>query len=87
MLRAHQVETTRIRNDRLIGVIETPVNRAAFTDLSELDADELSGIEAFFVSYNRAQGRTFRVTGRLGAHAAEQAVERAMRAFKKTRSH
>jgi inorganic pyrophosphatase len=87
MLRAHQVETRRIRNDRLIGVIETPVNRAALTELSELDADELRGIEEFFVSYNRAQGRTFRVTGRLGAHAAEQALERAMRAFKKTRSH
>jgi len=88
MLRAQQVENgKRVRNDRLIGVIETPVNRAAITQLSELGTDELSGIEEFFVSYNRAQGRPFRVTGRLGAHAAEQALERAMRAFKKTRSH
>jgi inorganic pyrophosphatase len=86
MLRAEQVEGgKRIRNDRLVGVIVTPVNPAQITQLKQMRSEELRGIEEFFVSYNRAQGRPFRVTGRLGADAAEAALGRAMRAFKKAR--
>jgi inorganic pyrophosphatase len=87
VLRAQQVEGgKRVRNDRLLGMVETPVNRPQITQLSQVGSEELKGIEEFFVNYNRAQGRTFRITGRLGADAAEQALRRAMRAFKKTRS-
>jgi inorganic pyrophosphatase len=82
MLRAVQVERgKRIRNDRLIGAIQTPVNRAVIRDLRELGSEQLSEIEAFFISYNRAQGRPFRITARRGASAAEAALRRAMRAF------
>jgi inorganic pyrophosphatase len=84
ILRAQQLEGGRqIRNDRLVGVPVTPVNRAPLRELGELDAGVLRGIEDFFISYNRAQGRAFRVTGRLGARAAEAALERAVRAFAK----
>jgi inorganic pyrophosphatase len=84
ILRAQQVERGRqIRNDRLIGVLVTPVNRAPLRELGELDAEQLRGIEEFFISYNRAHGRAFRITGRLGARAAEAALDRAVRAFAK----
>lgn len=84
ILRAQQLEGGRqIRNDRLVGVPVTPVNRAPLRQLGELDPGQLHGIEEFFISYNRAQGRIFRITGHLGARAAEAALERAVRAFAK----
>jgi inorganic pyrophosphatase len=81
LLRAWQVEDgKRIRNDRLIGVAETPVNRSAIRDLRSLDSRHLHEIEHFFESYNRAQGRKFRIAGRAGRQAAESALARAIRA-------
>jgi inorganic pyrophosphatase len=80
-LRAWQVESgERIRNDRLIGVAETPVHRSAIRDLDALDSHQLREIEHFFESYNRAQGREFRIVGRAGRRAAESALARAVRA-------
>jgi inorganic pyrophosphatase len=83
ILRAEQVEAKRVRNDRLIAVPVTSVNRAPIRELSQMNREQLHGIEEFFISYNRAQGRTFRITGRLGARAADAALERAVRAFRK----
>jgi inorganic pyrophosphatase len=80
-LRAWQVEGgERIRNDRLIGVAETPVNHSAIRDLHALDSQQLHAIEHFFESYNRAQGREFRILGRSGRRAAESALARGIRA-------
>ncbi len=70
-----------IQNDRLIAVAETPVNRPAVQSIDELGDDRLSEIEHFFVSYNRAHGRKFTPTGRLGPQAAEKLLKKAMRAF------
>jgi inorganic pyrophosphatase len=82
LLHAWQVEEgKRIRNDRLIGVAETPVNPAAIRELRSLNPRQLREIEHFFESYNRAQGREFRITGRAGRKAAEAALVSAMRAF------
>lgn len=86
ILRAEQVEGRRIRNDRLVGVPVTSVNRAPIRELSQMDREQLHGIEEFFISYNRAQGRSFRITGRLGARAAEGALARAERAFRENES-
>lgn len=87
MLRAQQVEGgRRIRNDRLIAVGETPVNVSSLRHLRDVQATELHAIEHFFESYNRAQGREFRITGRAERPAAEAALARAARRFKRAHS-
>ncbi len=82
VLQASQVEGGRtLRNDRLIGVGETPVNRSSVRHLGDVPAQQLADIESFFRSYNAAQGREFRISGRGGARAAEAALRRAITAF------
>jgi inorganic pyrophosphatase len=86
VLRAAQVEAgCTIRNDRLIGIGETPVNRARLQQLRSLDAEQLRDIEHFFESYNRRQGRQFRISGRGGRAAAEAVLARGLRAFARAR--
>jgi inorganic pyrophosphatase len=70
-----------VRNDRLIAVPETPVNRPAFQSLDDVGKARLDEIAQFFVSYNRIQGREFKLAGRRDAKAAETILKRAMRAF------
>ena len=83
VLHAEQRESGRlIRNDRLIGVLETPVNHAPIRELAGLDHEQLRAIEHFFASYNDFQGRPFRIRGRGGARVAELILERAIRAFR-----
>ncbi|HEY7638601.1 MAG TPA: inorganic diphosphatase [Steroidobacteraceae bacterium] len=79
VIRATQKEGRKsIRNDRLVGSIQTSVNPARFRELSEVSRDLLREIEHFFRSYNEAQGRQFRITGRGGAQAAERILKRAI---------
>jgi inorganic pyrophosphatase len=79
IIRATQKEgRATIRNDRLIGAIETPVNEPVVRDIHDLSKDVLDDVEHFFSAYNEAQGRTFVISGRAGAKAAESAVGRAM---------
>jgi inorganic pyrophosphatase len=83
VVHAEQHERGRsIRNDRLIAVGETPVNRSPLRRLGDLDPDRLRDIEHFFESYNRRQNRAFRISGRSGQRAAEAELERALRAFR-----
>lgn len=58
-----------VRNDRLLGVIETKYNPAEFSDMSQIHPRIIDEIELFFASYNHAQGRHFEVIRR--ANAAE----------------
>jgi inorganic pyrophosphatase len=82
VLKAQQRESGRsIRNDRLIAVGETPVNRAAVRELRQLDREHLRDIEHFFESYNRRQGREFRIIGRGTRRAAQAVLARGLRAF------
>ena len=67
-----------IRNDRLVGSLETPVNKAAFRELSEVSREKVREIEHFFRSLNEAQGRQFKVSGRGGAKAAERILTSAL---------
>jgi inorganic pyrophosphatase len=84
-LRAVQVENgRRVRNDRFVAVPQTPVNRAALRTLGDLEAVRLREIEHFFTSYNAAQGRTFRVTSRVGARAAQRLMLASLRRFERT---
>jgi inorganic pyrophosphatase len=82
VMRARQTEKRKtIRNDRLIAVAETKVNRPEIAGIDELGDDQLEEIEDFFVAYNHAHGREFKPTGRLGPAAADKLLEKAMRAF------
>ena len=84
LLRARQSEHGRsIRNDRLIAVGETPVNSSPLRELNRLEPEELRAIEHFFESYNRFQGRAFRISGREGRAGAEAALARAERLFRR----
>jgi inorganic pyrophosphatase len=86
VLRAQQVESRRrVRNDRLIAVAETPVNRSALKGLHSMSSEQLRAIEHFFVSYNLFQGREFRITGRGGARMADALVTEGIRQFSKAR--
>lgn len=64
-----------VRNDRILGVVETRQNPAEITDISHLHTKRLDEIEHFFVSYNLAEGRRFLPDGRVGAQAAEGLVD------------
>ena len=81
ILHAEQREGSKIiRNDRLIGVVDTPVNPARLEDLQQLDNEDLRAIEHFFSSYNAFQGRPFDIRSRGGSGDAMQTLERAIHA-------
>ena len=88
IIRATQKEgRATIRNDRLLGAIETPLNKPVVRDIHDLSKDVLNDVEHFFCAYNEAQGRTLAISGRAGAKAAESVLRRALRsAAGKTRN-
>jgi inorganic pyrophosphatase len=87
VLRGYQIERgKRVRNDRLLATAVTSVNDPAARSLKDLDPEHLRNLEAFFVSYNRAQGRTFRITGRGTPQRAQALLESAERRFGATGS-
>jgi inorganic pyrophosphatase len=82
VLRARQTENRKtIRNDRLIAMAETSVNRPDIQGIDGLSNDQLEEIEDFFIAYNRAHGSEFKATGKLGPAAAEAQLAKAMRAY------
>ncbi len=77
VIRATQTEKHRkMRNDRFVAIPVTPVNKPRKYDLNEISPDRLRALEQFFVAYNRAQGRTFRLEGRFGSRHAGRLLER-----------
>jgi inorganic pyrophosphatase len=77
---AYQIENRRrIKNDRLVGVAVTPVNKPRIRELTQVPTTEVEALEQFFVNYNRAHGRQFSLTGRLGARSAERLLDAAIR--------
>jgi len=70
----------RIRNDRLIGVADTPVNPARLEELSALDEEELRAIEHFLKSYNAFQGREFEIKSRGDSRDATRILDSAIEA-------
>jgi inorganic pyrophosphatase len=81
VLQAEQREGGRsIRNDRLIGVADTPVNPARLKELSAIDEDELRAIEHFLRSYNAFQGRDFEIKSRGDSREATRILDSAIEA-------
>jgi inorganic pyrophosphatase len=73
-----------IRNDRLLAVPETKVNKPRVRRIADVDPARLAEIEHFFVSYNEMQGRRFRPGRPQGAKAAERRLRAAIRRFRKS---
>jgi inorganic pyrophosphatase len=81
VLVARQTEKGKtIRNDRLVAVPETPSYKSELKDLDDVGASQLRQIEHFLASYNRAQGREFRLVRHSGPAAAAKLVDAAIRA-------
>ena len=68
-----------VRNDRLLGVVETPNNPPEVSSLHDLSRQRLDEIEHFFVSYNEMEGRRFRPIARQGPGTAGQLLAEGMR--------
>jgi inorganic pyrophosphatase len=84
VLQAEQTEKRKtVRNDRLVGAIETPYNHPEVRSLEELPSARLEETEHFFISYNQVEGREFRPLGRQGPQEADKLVEAGIRQFAK----
>jgi inorganic pyrophosphatase len=84
VVRARQREGRRvIVNDRLIGVVETPVNHPRVRKLGEIEPETIRAIEHFFVSYNVFAGRQFEIIGRGGPARAHSLLRKAMKAYER----
>jgi inorganic pyrophosphatase len=86
VLHARQVEKAKtLRNDRLIGIGETAVNKSSIRGLGDLGAQQVADIELFFKGYNEAHGREFKIKGRGDRRSAETALEQAIQAYRRER--
>ncbi len=82
VLQAEQTEHGKtFRNDRLLGAIETPVNRPAIQTFDDLRPEHLDEIEYFFMTYNHLEGRHFKPIGRHGPALAAQLLADGIRQF------
>src|SRR2546423_835716 len=77
VIEAEQTEKTKNgketnRNDRLIAVADVSYNYSEVRSLNDLNPNLLKEIEHFFVSYNEARGKKFKV---LGWHGPKRALE------------
>jgi inorganic pyrophosphatase len=87
VIQAEQTEHGKtFRNDRLMGAIETSVNRPAIQTLEDLRSEHLDEIEYFFITYNHLEGRHFKPVGRHGPATAEQLLADGIRQFDNAKS-
>jgi inorganic pyrophosphatase len=63
------------RNDRLLGVAIESHRFAEVFELSELDKNLVKQIEQFFIFYNAAKGKEFKVLRRSGSKRARKLIE------------
>jgi inorganic pyrophosphatase len=84
VIEAYQTtEGKTTRNDRLIALLETPLNRPEMRSLGEWNENRLDELEHFFISYNEMEGREFKPIARLGPRQAMKQLEEGMRRFNK----
>ena len=84
-LEANQTQEGKtIRNDRLIGAASASRRYGDLRRIAEVSRPLLAAIEHFFVSYNEARGRRFRVLRRVGPVAARKLVAAAEQRFRKS---
>jgi inorganic pyrophosphatase len=81
VMRAEQIEDgKKTRNDRLIAIAAVHSRVLQCGSLKEVDPKLLEEVQEFFTSYNRLEGKKFKVLGIDGKKAAVKLVERAARA-------
>jgi len=79
VLEAKQVEGGKSeQNDRLIAVAAEAHDHTNIKKLRDLNPTLLDELEHFFISYNEARGKTFRVLARRGPAAAQRLVRNSM---------
>jgi inorganic pyrophosphatase len=71
---------------RLLGVAAESRAYREIRNLRDIPAHLLDEIEYFFVSYNKARGRRFRVVRRVGPEAAKRLVTASERRFESERA-
>lgn len=82
VIQAEQTEHGRtFRNDRILGAIETSVNRPAIQTFEDLRPERLDEIEHCFMAYNHLEGRHVTPLGRHGPAMAEQLLADGIRQF------
>jgi inorganic pyrophosphatase len=72
-----------MRNDRLLAVPVTSANPISFEHIDGLPPGWVTEMEHFFVSYNRVQGREFRIIARGGPKEAEDALTAAEQRYRR----
>jgi inorganic pyrophosphatase len=70
--REQREQRRTIRNDRLVAVPVTAVNKPKIRRIDDLPTQQLDELESFFINYNKIQGRQFSPLGRRGPEAAER---------------
>jgi inorganic pyrophosphatase len=86
LIEAEQSEHQQtIRNDRLIAVAETPVNKPAIRNLDKVSAATLNELEQFFINYNHVHGREFRPISRGDSLAAQRVVDAGIQKYQQQR--
>ena len=84
VIEAEQTEKRKtVRNDRIVGALVTEKNPPRARRLDVLTPDMRREMERFFVSYNEAEGRKFRVLAWRGAAEAKTLLDRGARAWRK----
>ncbi|HYE74448.1 MAG TPA: inorganic diphosphatase [Blastocatellia bacterium] len=84
VIEAEQTEEGRTeRNDRLIAVAAVSRNHQNVNEISELNENLVHEIEHFFISYNQAKGKEFKVLGRGGAKQSAALIEQGSRMFRR----
>ena len=80
VIAAKQTEKGKtVRNDRLLAVATASRTHEHLRSISEIESRVLDEIEHFFVSYNAAKGKKFRLLGRFGPSRARALVRRAVK--------
>lgn len=84
VIEAEQTEEgTTERNDRLIAVAADSRNHKDLRNLSDLNPNLRHEIEHFFISYNAAKGKEFKVLASNGPERAQEIVNDGIRNFSK----
>ncbi|MCW3052842.1 MAG: Inorganic diphosphatase [Chthonomonadales bacterium] len=82
VIEAEQTEDGKtMRNDRLIAVGSLSQNYRNVKELTDLDANLVTQIEHFFVSYNQIEDKKFKPIGRPNAKQAEKLVAEGRKRF------
>jgi len=87
VIEAEQTEEGKtLRNDRLIAVGSLSRDYHNIKELTDLDAELVTQIERFFVSYNQIEGKKFKPLGRPNAKQAEKLLQEGRKRFQQSKS-